>query len=139
MTHPSPHLFRHRCHRLYISKPKAFCRFPYHYCRVPKTRGIHNQRLRKTKRYSQMRRAKIADETPPRLARRNVSTTFQLVRGTLNRTPRLHSDSYEASNNIFIIYLFGKIVMASNKYYYIYHEIYFHNILIWCQKTLIYI
>jgi hypothetical protein len=87
------------------------------HCQVPKTRGTHNQRLRKTKRYPQTRRAKIADETPrlrsdsyeacstgrldyiltrTRHAQRDASTAFRLVRGTLDGMPRLRSNSYEA-------------------------------------------
>jgi hypothetical protein len=66
----------------FVSKPFCTCFMTllqrlslscYTNCRVPKTRGTHNQQLRKTKRYPQTRRAKVADETP-----------------------QLRSDSYEA-------------------------------------------
>jgi hypothetical protein len=82
----------------------------YQHCRVPKTRGTHNQRLRKTKRYPQTRRAKIADGTPRlrsdsyearstgrldyvptrmRHPRRDASTAFRLARGSLDKASRL--------------------------------------------------
>jgi hypothetical protein len=86
-------------------------------CQVPKTRGTHNQWLRKTKRYSQTRRAKIANETPrlrsdsyearsterldyvltrTRHARQDASTMLWLVWGTLDGMPRPCFDSHEA-------------------------------------------
>jgi hypothetical protein len=94
-------------------------------CRVPKTTGTHNQRLKKTKRYPQTRRAKTADETPrlrsdsyearsterldyvptrTRHARQDVSTTFRLVRGILDGTPRPRSDSHEARSTRLLDY-----------------------------------
>jgi hypothetical protein len=57
-------------------------------CRVPTSRGTHNQRLRKIKPLS-------TNETSQN-SKRDTSTTFRLVRGTLDGTPRLRSDSYEA-------------------------------------------
>jgi hypothetical protein len=55
----------HRVHSINLEKHDTdhATILDYH-CRVPKTRGTHNQRLRKTKRYPQTRRAKTANETP---------------------------------------------------------------------------
>jgi hypothetical protein len=65
-----------------------------------KTRGTHNQRLRKTKPRQKLcpqkqdepkQRTKRLDHVPTRtrLARRDASITFRLARGSLDRTPRL--------------------------------------------------
>jgi hypothetical protein len=79
-------------------------------CRVPKTMDTLNQRLRKTKRYLQTRRAKVTDETPrlrsdsyearsterldyvptrTRHPRQDASTAFRLARGSLDKASRL--------------------------------------------------
>jgi hypothetical protein len=57
-------------------------------CRVPTIRGTHNQRLRKTK--------PLPINGTSQNSGRDASTMFRLVRGSLDGTPRLRSDSYEA-------------------------------------------
>jgi hypothetical protein len=54
---------------------------------VPKIRGTHNQRLRKTKLLP-------TNETSQN-GKGDTSTTFRLVQGTLDGMPRLRSDSYD--------------------------------------------
>jgi hypothetical protein len=90
-------------------------------CRVPKTRGTHNQRLRKTKRCPQTRRAKIADETSrlrsdsyearsterldyvpthTRLARRNVPTRTRHPRRNASTAFRLARGSLDKASRL---------------------------------------